>query len=254
MIVFPAIDLRAGQCVRLRQGDPNAQTVFDADPAAVARRWEKAGARWLHVVNLDGAFGGSLTAGTALPLNLYRLKEIREAVSVPIQFGGGLRSVADIEIALLLGASRVVLGSVALHEPEIVRRALERFGPERIVVGIDARDGYVATHGWLQTSRVTADTLATAMRQAGVIRAVYTDIRRDGMLTGADVAGSARLARQTGLKIIASGGVSSLDDIRRLVQRAADGIEGVIIGQALYSGAILLPEAIQAAESDIAES
>ncbi len=254
MIVFPAIDLRAGQCVRLRQGNPAAQTIFSTDPAAMARRWVAAGARWLHVVNLDGAFSNSLTAGTALPVNLYRLKEIRAAVQVPIQFGGGLRSVSDIDIALLLGASRVILGSVALHDPEVVRQALDRFGPERIIVGIDARDGYVATHGWSQTSRVTAGELAAAMQQAGVIRAVYTDIRRDGMLQGVDIAGSVRLAKQSGLKIIASGGVSSADDVRRLAAREQDGIEGVIIGQALYTGAISLPEAMRAAGLDISES
>jgi phosphoribosylformimino-5-aminoimidazole carboxamide ribotide isomerase len=243
--IFPAIDLRRGRCVRLRQGDPGEETVFSDDPAAMARHWVSQGATWLHVVNLDGAFGDEVRGAAAkLPLNLQRLQEIRTAVEVPIQFGGGIRSLEDIALALDLGATRVVLGTAAVQNPARVREALARFGPERIVVGIDARDGWVATHGWLSVSDVRALDLALAMADAGVQRVVYTDISRDGMLSGVDATGSVALARASGLGVIASGGVASLEDIRALVAHRADGIEGVIVGQALYTGAFTLTEAL----------
>ena len=245
MIIFPAIDLRRGRCVRLRQGRAEEETVYDDDPAAVARRWVAEGAEWLHVVNLDGAFGETGDAA-GQPINLQRLAEIREAVpGTPIQFGGGVRSVADVERALALGVKRVILGTVAVAQPAVVAEAIERLGPERIVVGIDAQNGRVATHGWRQTSETTAVALGQAMGQQGVVRVVYTDIARDGMLSGVNVEATATLARATGLRVIASGGVASVDDVRRLEARAADGIEGVIIGQALYTGAVSLVEALQ---------
>lgn len=255
MIVFPAIDLRHGRCVRLRQGRSEDVTVYDDDPAAVAQRWVAQGAEWLHVVNLDGAFGGALTPASH-PINLQRLAEIHATVSqTPIQFGGGLRSLADMESALALGATRVVLGTVAVQDPDLVVEALGRFGQDRIVVGIDARGGQVATHGWQQTSRTTALALGRAMRQRGIRLAVYTDIARDGMLTGVNAEATVDLARATGLQVIASGGVASLADLTRLRAQGArlsstgrtGGIEGIIIGQALYAGAVSLPEAIQAA-------
>jgi len=242
--LFPAIDLRRGRCVRLRQGDPDAETVFSDDPAAMARYWAAQGATWLHVVNLDGAFGDARAAFLQLPLNLQRLQEIRTAVAIPIQFGGGVRALDDIALALELGATRVVLGTAAVQNPDLVRDALARFGPERIVIGIDARDGRVATHGWRQISELRALDLARAMADAGVQRIVYTDISRDGMLSGVNLAGSVDLARASGLKVIASGGVSSLDDIRALAAHEADGVEGVIVGQALYTGQFTLPEAL----------
>lgn len=254
MIVFPAIDLRRGRCVRLRQGRAADETVYGTDPAAIARQWVALGAAWLHVVNLDGALGEADSA-----TNLGRLSEIRAAVpGTPIQFGGGLRSLADIETALDLGAARVVLGTAAVQDPGLVAGALARFGAARIVVGIDARDGRVATHGWQQTSDRTATALGRAMQQQGVLRAVYTDIDRDGMLAGVNVEATAGLARDTGLRVIASGGVASLADLVRLAavarlpaegvpQSPAGGIEGVIVGQALYTGEISLPEAIRAA-------
>jgi phosphoribosylformimino-5-aminoimidazole carboxamide ribotide isomerase len=242
MIVLPAIDLRRGRCVRLRQGRAEDETVYDDDPAEVARCWVARGTEWLHVVNLDGAFGES-ERETRHPINLQRLAEIRAAApGTPIQFGGGIRSLADVETALDLGATRVILGTVAVQDPEVVAEAISCFGAERIVVGIDARDGQVATHGWLATSDTTALALGRAMRSQGVIRAVYTDIARDGMLTGVNVEGTAALAYDTGLRVIASGGVASLEDLVRL--RATGSIEGVIIGQALYTGAVSLPEAI----------
>lgn len=245
MIIFPAIDLRRGRCVRLRQGRAEAETVYDDDPAAVACRWVAEGAQWLHVVNLDGAFGDA-GSGMGQPINLQRLAEIREAVpSTPIQFGGGVRSVADVERSLALGATRVILGTVAVAQPAVVSEAIECLGPERIVVGIDARGGQVATHGWRQTSETTAVALGQAMRQQGVLRVVYTDIARDGMLSGVNVEATAALARATGLRVIASGGVASVVDVRRLKARAVDGIEGVIVGQALYTGAFSLAAALQ---------
>ncbi len=243
--LFPAIDLRHGRCVRLKQGDPHAETIFSDDPAAMARHWADQGASWLHVVNLDGAFGDASTPEAALPINLQRLRQIRTAMDLPIQFGGGIRTLADIALALELGATRVVLGTVAVKNPGMVSEALARFGPERIVVGIDARQGLVATHGWLDTSEVRAVDLARAMKEAGVLRTVYTDISRDGMLTGVNVAASVELARASGLRVIASGGVGSLDDIRALLDHEADGIEGVIIGQALYTEQLTLREALQ---------
>jgi phosphoribosylformimino-5-aminoimidazole carboxamide ribotide isomerase len=256
MIIFPAIDLRHGRCVRLRQGDPDAETVFSDDPVAMAQHWVEQGAQWLHVVNLDGAFGqkAKLAGSTldlspdrmaSLPTNLQRLSAMRQAVDVPIQFGGGMRSLEDVALALALGASRVVLGTVAVRDPAIVREALARFGPERIVVGIDARDGRVAIHGWTQTSGLDAVELAGAMKDAGVQRLVYTDISRDGMLSGVNVEATVELARRSGLAIIASGGVRGLDDIRRLLDHDADGVEGVITGQAIYTGALDLSEAIR---------
>jgi phosphoribosylformimino-5-aminoimidazole carboxamide ribotide isomerase len=294
MILFPAIDLRQGRCVRLRQGRASDETVYDDDPAAVARRWVAQGAQWLHVVNLDGALGGADRAnaldprdceiarsprgceiarsardceiarsardceiarsprlGGDLAINLRRLAEIRAAVpGTAIQFGGGLRRLADVEQVLALGATRVVLGTAAVRDPGMVADALCRFGPACIVVGIDARDGRVATHGWQQTSERTATALGQAMARLGVARLVYTDIARDGMLSGANVQATVALARASGLPVIASGGVASLDDVARLAAHRAEGIEGVIVGQALYTGALSLPQAIRAARTD----
>jgi phosphoribosylformimino-5-aminoimidazole carboxamide ribotide isomerase len=250
VIVYPAIDLRQGWCVRLRQGRADQETVYDDDPAAVARRWVQQGAEWLHVVNLDGALGEG-QAAPGLPVNLRRLAEVRAAVPTTlIQFGGGVRSLESVEAALALGASRVALGTAAVQRPELVGEAVRHFGPERIAVAIDARDGQVAIQGWQQTSEMEAAALGRAMRELGVVYAIYTDIARDGMLAGVNVAATAALARATGLKVIASGGVSSLVDLVQLKAYAKAGIEGVIIGQALYTGAISLAEAIQAAAGD----
>jgi len=241
--IFPAIDLRKGQVVRLRQGDPNQQTNYSSDPEFIARKMLAQGSRWLHVVNLDGAFGD---AGE-VPINLRQLARIRGAVDLPIQFGGGLRTVDAMAEALELGATRLVLGTVAIQNPALVPAAIARFGPDRIVVGIDARDGLVATHGWQQTSTVTAIDLGNLMREMGLLRTVYTDIARDGMLSGVNVLATAELAAATGLRVIASGGVRDLADIRSLVEQEGQGVEGVIIGQALYSGQIELREALSVA-------
>ena len=248
MIVFPAIDLRRGKCVRLRQGHPEAETVFSDDPVAMAEHWASQGAEWLHVVNLDGAFGQAPSTGSGrASSNLRVVEEMTAAIGTPIQFGGGLRTTADIEGALGIGVHRIVLGTVAVEEPSLVAEAVQRFGAERIVVGIDARKGKAAIHGWQEVSSVTAAELAFRVRELGVERVVYTDIARDGMLSGVNVEVVRALAQRTGLKVIASGGVSSLDDLRRLKEAEADGVEGVIIGQALYSGVLELPAAIAVA-------
>lgn len=238
MIVFPAIDLHQGKCVRLRQGRPEAETVFSDDPVAMAEHWASQGAEWLHIVNLDGAFGQA-------SVNVRMVAEITATVAIPVQFGGGLRTMTDIEEALELGVARVILGTVAVKEPSLVAEAVRHFAAERIVVGIDVRGGKVATHGWQEVSSVTALELAFRVRDLGVERVVYTDIARDGMLSGVNVEAVRELAQHTGLKVIASGGVASLEDLRRLKKVEADGVEGVIIGQALYSGALDLREAIE---------
>ena len=244
-IIYPALDLRAGRVVRLRQGDPRAQTVFSGDPAEVAKRWSDEGASWLHVVSLDGALGEVGNGCTEAEVGPGRsLAAIRAASSLPIQFGGGMRTVADVGRALDLGATRVVLGTVAVTEPTVVREAVARFGAERIVVGIDTRAGVVATHGWQRSAALDALSLATPMADLGITRLVFTDIARDGTLEGANLDATCDLARATGLRIIASGGVGNLADVSALAQRSSDGIEGVIIGQALYTGALSLPEAL----------
>jgi phosphoribosylformimino-5-aminoimidazole carboxamide ribotide isomerase len=239
MIIYPAIDLRQGRCVRLQQGDVAAETVFAQDPVEMALRWATEGAQWLHVVNLDGALGESAEA------NLEALRRIRAAVALDIQFGGGLRSVADVSRLLAMGVQRAILGTVAVRQPEVVAEAIARFGAEKIAVGIDARDGKVAIHGWLETSSRSAIEVARQMRGLGVARVIYTDVGRDGMLSGINVAATLELAREARLGVIASGGVASLDDIRALLPYAPEGIEGVIVGMALYRGAFRLLEALQ---------
>lgn len=241
MIVFPAIDLRHGRCVRLRQGDADRETVFGAEPAQVAQRWVEQGAEWLHVVNLDGAFGETASE------NLDALQDILAHADASVQFGGGMRTLDDVERSLTTGVARAILGTVAVRQPEIVEQAIRRFGAERIVVGIDARDGMVATHGWLNTSEIKARDLAQRMADLGVERIVYTDVQRDGMLSGVNVEATRELARHSGLAVIASGGVRSLADIRSLKAVEADGVEGVIVGMALYRGTLTLTEALQVA-------
>jgi phosphoribosylformimino-5-aminoimidazole carboxamide ribotide isomerase len=278
MIIFPAIDLRHGRCVRLRQGDPQAETVYSEDPAAMARHWVEQGAQWLHIVNLDGALGatkahlnalhrpnnikiqhpGSSAAETPqqelerdLPINLRRLREIRQAVTVPIQFGGGLRTLEDIQLALELGADRVVLGTAAVENRNLVSDALLRWGADRIAIGIDARDGKVATHGWQETSRVDAVDLGHQMHALGVQHVIFTDISRDGMLNGVNVEATSRFGDVTGLKVIASGGVAGLGDIEALKDHEYYNIEGVVVGQAIYTGNLDLRAAIDLARSSL---
>ena len=244
MIIFPAIDLRRGRVVRLRQGRAEDETVYGDDPAQIAARWQNEGAEWLHVVNLDGAFGDDTAE------NLRALEDILAAVTIPVQFGGGLRTLASVQAAYARGVSRVVIGTGAIENPELLSDVLSRFGSETIVVGIDAREGIVATHGWRALSALPARELAIQVAERGITRVVYTDIARDGMLYGIDADAAAELSRASGLRVIASGGVARLHDIESLRAREQDGIEGVIVGQALYTGAINLQEAIQVARRD----
>jgi phosphoribosylformimino-5-aminoimidazole carboxamide ribotide isomerase len=252
VIVFPAIDLRRGKCVRLQQGEPDQETIYADDPVAIARRWQDTGAEWLHIVNLDGAFGGFLFGDArtqSMPMNLRRLREIASAVNIPIQFGGGVRTLDDAALLLDLGVARVILGTIAVQQPELISEAVTRFSADRIAVGIDARHGIVATHGWQQTSNVTAVDLGREMHQRGVRWVIYTDISRDGMLSGVNVSETTSLAMQTGLQVIASGGVASLADLYALQQVETNGIAGVIIGKALYTGAVKLDQAIAAVQT-----
>lgn len=239
--VYPAIDLRGGKVVRLAQGDPNRQTVYGQRPAGIARRWVSAGAAWLHVINLDGAFGGKSPANrAALEAILSFASSVHPRVAV--QFGGGLRSLADVETALSLGVVRVILGTVAVETPELITEAIARFGPDKIGVGIDTRDGMVMVHGWTEDSGLEALAFGKQLRAAGVSTVIFTNVARDGMGTGVDVATARRLADEIGLDVIAAGGVGSLSDVQRV--RAA-GLSGVIVGRALYEGQVTLEEALK---------
>jgi phosphoribosylformimino-5-aminoimidazole carboxamide ribotide isomerase len=237
VILFPAIDLKEGACVRLVRGDMASATVFNRDPAAQARHFADAGFTWLHVVDLDGAFTGRSVNGAAVAA-------IRKAVDLPIQLGGGVRDRAAIEHWLALGIDRVVLGTAALRDPGLVRHAAADH-PGRIVVGIDARDGRVAVEGWAETTELGVIELAHSFEDCGVAAIVYTDITRDGALAGVDANAVAAVAQQIRTPVVASGGVSSLDDIAALKAHEADGIAGIICGRALYDGRIDLAAALR---------
>lgn len=241
MIIFPAIDLRGGKCVRLTQGDFDKETVYSDDPQATALKWCAHGAKFLHVVDLDGAKFGS-------PQNLDAIKKILSAIKIPIEVGGGIRTLDDMQRLLNLGVRRVILGSVAVENPALVVEAVKHFG-DRVVVGIDARNGFVAVHGWEKSSTVKVDELAKKIVAAGVKTIIYTDISKDGMLSGVNAEIFAELAKSSGAQVIASGGVRSLDDIRALKAREADGVAGVIVGKAIYTGALDLSVAIDIAEA-----
>lgn len=244
MIVFPAIDLKEGRCVRLLRGEMSAATVFNDEPGDQARRFLAAGARFLHVVDLDGAFEGRAANAPAVEAIVA---EVRKA-DARVQLGGGIRSEADIARWLELGVTRVILGTKALRDPPFVAAACRRW-PGRIVVGIDARGGRVAVEGWAETSDILAVDLARRFRDAGVAAIVYTDIERDGALAGVNVEATAALARACGLPVIASGGVASLDDLRAVAACARDGVVGAITGRALYEGRLSLAEALRLAEA-----
>jgi phosphoribosylformimino-5-aminoimidazole carboxamide ribotide isomerase len=242
MIIYPAIDLRHGRCVRLQQGDAAAETVFADDPVSAARRWVAKGAEWLHIVNLDGALGEESAA------NLAALERILAAVDVPVQFGGGLRSAEDVGRLLELGVTRAILGTVAVRQPEVVEQALARYGSEAVAVGIDARDGKVAIHGWQETTDALGHGIGAAHGRDGHRpRGIYRcGPRRDAQRR--QPGGHRALARETGLSVIASGGVATLDDVRAIKNHQADGIQGVIIGMALYRGHVDLGQALAIAK------
>jgi phosphoribosylformimino-5-aminoimidazole carboxamide ribotide isomerase len=234
VLILPAIDLRGGQCVRLRQGDYAQETVFGADPVAMATRWVEQGASWLHLVDLDGAREGR-------PVNGDSIRRIVAAAGVPCQVGGGLRTEADIDSALAWGVQRVVIGTRALKAPGWFQQVCERW-PGQVVLGIDARDGRVAAEGWLEVSEISALELAQACAAWPLAAIVYTDISRDGMLQGANIEAMAALAAAVRVPVIASGGVTTLDDVRCL---AGCGLAGCIVGRALYEGRLDLREAVQ---------
>lgn len=240
MIVIPAIDLAGGKCVRLRQGDMNQQTVYGDDPAAMARHWADQGAQRLHVVDLDGALGGQSA-------NLPAIEAIVNALSIPVELGGGLRTAADVQRVLDLGVHWAIMGTSALRNPEAVREAVAAHG-ERIIVGLDARDGRVAVSGWVETSDVSVLDLARQMEALGVRTLICTDIATDGMMVGPNVASLRALAEAVGIGIIASGGVSKLDDIIALKALEPLGVIGAITGKAIYEGTLDLAAAIAAAK------
>jgi phosphoribosylformimino-5-aminoimidazole carboxamide ribotide isomerase len=237
MEIIPAIDIKDGRCVRLYQGDYDRVTVFDKDPIAVAQRWAELGARRLHVVDLDGAKAGR-------PLNAQIVFGIVRAVGIPVELGGGLRDQTSVDAALNLGVDRAILGTAAICQPELITNLVTQYGG-RIAVGVDARHGWVAAHGWLETSQIQAIDLVRRMGQIGVQHVIYTDIIRDGTLRGPNFQALAELVALGGPSVIASGGVGSIDDLLRLARLGA---AGAIVGQALYTGAIDLPSALEALE------
>jgi phosphoribosylformimino-5-aminoimidazole carboxamide ribotide isomerase len=234
--LFPAIDLKEGRCVRLRQGDMAQATIYADDPAAQAKAFEDQGFDYLHVVDLDGAFAGK-------PVNAEAVEAIRAATSFPVQLGGGIRDMATVEGWLAKGVTRVIIGTAAVRLPDFVKQAARAF-PGQVAVGIDARDGWVAVEGWAETSSLAAQDLARRFEDAGVAAIVYTNIARDGMLTGIDWDGTIALAEAVTIPVIASGGLASLDDVRELMKPRAARLEGAITGKALYDGRLDPAEAI----------
>ncbi len=233
--IYPAIDLRGGKVVRLKEGDPARLTAYSDDPAETARRWLEAGARWLHVVNLDGAFGESDEA------NRSALQSILKT-GAQVQFGGGVRSLESVRRVLDLGVSRAILGTIAVEQSDVVAEALKKFGAEKVMVGIDARDGVVRVRGWKEGSGITATDLARQMRTLGLRTVIFTDVSRDGLGSGLNIPSSRALAEVSGLDVIASGGVHTLEDVT--AAREAN-LAGAIIGRALYEGTIDLKEALK---------
>ena len=228
MILFPAIDLKEGLAVRLEQGDMTRATIFHRDPAAQARAFEVAGFEYLHIVDLDGAFAGK-------PVNAAAVERILETVGLPIQLGGGVRDMATVEAWLGKGVDRVIIGTAAVRNPELVKQAAKAF-PGRVAVGLDARDGKVAVEGWAETSELTALAIARRFEDAGVAAIIFTDIARDGLLKGLNLDATIALAEAISIPVIASGGLASIDDIRALLEPRAKKLEGAIAGRALYDG------------------
>ncbi len=239
MKLYPAIDIKDGKCVRLLQGRADDATVYGDDPVQMAKKWERAGVKRLHIVDLDGAFSGK-------GANLKVIARIREAVpDIMLQLGGGIRSLADIKHRLDLGIDRIILGTIAVREPETTAEAVRRFGGGKIVAGIDARDGMAAVSGWVEATDVSAVELGKRLYAAGIRVCVYTDIARDGMLSGPNLKRTREMIEETGLEIIASGGVSSIDDLKACAQI---GCAGAIVGKAMYDGRIDISEAIKELE------
>jgi len=243
MIIIPAIDLQAGKCVRLVQGKMDRATVYSHDPVAVARLWEEIGAEMLHLVDLDGAAAG-------YPRNLDLVQKIVHRVKIPVQIGGGLRTMKTIEMMLAMGIRRVILGTAAVADTRLVSQACKKFG-ERIVVGIDSKNGFAAVEGWQTTAGKRDFELAQEMKELGVERVVYTDTGRDGTLRGPNTKAAGKLAQASGLKVIVAGGVASLDDIRKVKDMEPFGVEGVITGKALYAGTLDLKDALKISRGEM---
>ncbi len=239
MILYPAIDLKDGQCVRLYKGEMDQATVFNDDPGAQARSFQDAGAKWLHLVDLNGAFAGT-------PVNADAVERILDATSIPAQLGGGIRDLTQIETWLRKGIKRVILGTVAVEDPDLVRNAAAEF-PGQVAVGMDARNGFVATRGWAEETDIQVIDLAKKFEDAGIAAIIYTDIERDGAMGGPNVEATETLARAVNVPVIASGGVSSMNDLKRLNETGV--ISGAISGRALYDGAIDLKEALETLSS-----
>lgn len=235
MILYPAIDIQDGKCVRLRRGDFNEATVFSNDPVARARMWEEEGAPALHVVDLDGAREGKL-------VNLSVVEEISETVSIPVQYGGGIRALADLSILITSPVSRYVIGTGAVHDEDFLSEAVKLAG-DHLIISVDAEEGMVMTHGWQERSTTSAVRFATWLQEQGVAHIMYTDIERDGMMTGMNLAAVRELAASVDIDIIASGGISSLDDLKHLREMELPNVSGVIVGRALYEGRFTIAEA-----------
>ncbi len=238
MIVLPAIDLKNGNCVRLSQGRADRETVYEKDPAAVAGRFQAGGARMLHLVDLDGAFRGETG-------NLEAIRAVRAAFSLPIELGGGMRSLEDVEKMLTLGIDSVIVGTMAVRDPETLEEALRRFGGGRVQLGVDARDGKVAVQGWEDETALDAVAFARGWAERGVERVIFTDIARDGMMSGPNLEATRAFAEGTGLRVTASGGVSAPDDLTRLAALEPFGVDRAIVGKALYEGRVTLADVAQ---------
>lgn len=236
--IIPAIDLKNGKCVRLRQGEMDKTTVFSGSPPTIARQWQSLGAQMLHLIDLDGAFAGT-------PRNKTVIREVREAIHIPIQLGGGIRSIDTIAEYLTMGIDRVILGTAAYDNRRLLSESCSRF-PGRIVVGIDARNGKVAVKGWAEQTPLSANDLARLSEMEGASAIIYTDITRDGMLTGINLRATQQVAQAVSVPVIASGGVATLQDVLEIIPLVKEGVKGVIIGRALYEGTIDLTKALQA--------
>ena len=242
MIIYPAVDIKNGRCVRLIQGRKDAETVFSNDPAAMAERWAAQGAEWLHVIDLDGAFEKK-------PQNSDAIQTIIDRSGIPVQVGGGIRNIETVQSYIDMGVARAIIGTEAIHNPDFVRTACSRF-PGAIAVAIDARDGKVAIDGWTQTTRINAMDLARRFEDCGVAVVIFTDIHRDGTQTGPNISATRELAESISIPVIASGGISQLSDISRLLGLVDVGVTGVITGRALYDRKFELSEAIALGRSD----